>query len=73
MVRRQGHADVLGESLVTIQDCRKVGFCTAGTREWFNSHGLDFRDFVRNGIPVETLAAFDDGLANKVLEGKARG
>lgn len=39
------------------------GFCRGQSREWFRRHGLDWTDFVRNGIPASTLEATGDGLA----------
>ncbi len=41
----------------------KPGFCLGRSREWFKRHGLDWRDFVRNGIDAEKLEATGDGLA----------
>ena len=42
---------------------QRPGFCISRSREWFGRHGLDFRAFVRNGIPSEALEATGDGLA----------
>ncbi|GAB3755203.1 hypothetical protein GCM10028795_27550 [Lysobacter olei] len=42
---------------------RRNGFCRSGARAWFKRHGLDWQDFVRNGIPATTLEATGDGLA----------
>lgn len=39
------------------------GYCARGTRAWFERHGLDFRAFVREGLPEETLVATGDGMA----------
>ena len=46
---------------------QRAGFCRSGAREWFQRHGLDWRDFVQNGIPAETLEATGDGLALAVV------
>lgn len=49
---------------VTIRDMVAAGVCTkARTRKWFASHGLDFRDFVRNGIDAEDLLATNDNMS----------
>ena len=40
----------------------RPGFCRGGAREWFSAHGLDWADFVRNGIPAEKMAATGDAL-----------
>lgn len=61
--------------IVTVQHLRtipfyreKPGFCLPKTREWFKRHGLDFRAFVRNGIPSEQLLATGDGMAIAMVE-----
>lgn len=41
----------------------KPGFCLSQSRVWFQRHGLDWRDFVRNGVDAEALEATGDGLA----------
>jgi len=35
------------------------GYCRTGSRAWARSHGLDWSDFVRNGIEEEKLLATD--------------
>lgn len=55
---------------VTIDDIRKAGHCVKGAREWFARHGLDFRDFVRNGIDEETFLASGDAMAREIVERK---
>lgn len=32
-------------------------YCPAAARPWFAANGLSWRDFVRDGIPAETLEA----------------
>lgn len=39
------------------------GFCRPMAREWARKQGLDFGDFVRNGIAAETLEATGDAFA----------
>lgn len=56
--------------LITIGDVRKSGHCVAGARRWFESYGFDFRAFVENGLPEESLAATDDALALGVIADK---
>lgn len=46
----------------------RKGFCRGKSRAWFNRHGLDWRAFVRDGIPAETLEATGDGLALALVE-----
>lgn len=56
--------------LITITDIRLAGHCVAGSRDWFAAYGLDFRDFIRNGIDAEVLLATGDALAEQVIERK---
>jgi hypothetical protein len=43
---------------------RAAGLC-ADSKIWWKDNGLDWRDFVKNGIPGETLIATGDPLALK--------
>lgn len=54
--------------IVTVHDCRKLGYCMKQVRPWFGVVGLDFRDFVKNGIPASKLLATDDAYATRVVE-----
>ena len=42
---------------------RKPGFCAAGARAFFKTHGLDYPAFAKAGIPAAALEATGDGLA----------
>jgi hypothetical protein len=55
------------EERITITDVRRAGHCAAGARVWFEGHGIDFRVFLKNGIPVEDLLALKDGVADEVV------
>lgn len=46
-------------TIIRIEDCRAVRFCSAGLRRFANKHGLDFQDFVRNGIDSDLLPQND--------------
>lgn len=59
---------------VTVAHLRSVpgfsprpGFCLRKARPWFKRHGLDWRDFVRNGIDAAALEATGDALALAVV------
>lgn len=59
--------------IIRIDDIRKSGYCVKGAKQWFAAHGLDFKDFLKNGIDAETLCKAGDGLAQKVVaERRAR-
>jgi len=58
---------------VTIADVRKLGYCVSGQRRFAEQHGIDFKDFIRNGIPASTLLATDDDMARRaVMEARRR-
>lgn len=52
---------------VTFADALRAGFCARGQRLWFQSRGLDYLKFVREGIDVETLRALHDGYADPLI------
>ncbi len=56
--------------LVTVDHARaaKLGehsgvLCAAGIRTWMDRHGLDLRQFLDEGLPVELFEALDDAFA----------
>jgi hypothetical protein len=55
---------------VTIEDVRRRGHCVAGARRWFAEKGLDFRDFLKNGLEEDTVAAIGDGYSDQILAAK---
>jgi hypothetical protein len=56
---------------VTMRHVRaaKIGgqgvLCAPGVRPWFAQHGLDYRAFLREGLPVEQAEALDDAFAQR--------
>lgn len=58
------------DPIIRIGDIRQAGFCVKGARTWFTRHGLDFKQFLRFGMPASELIAKGDGLAQKVVEAK---
>lgn len=54
--------------IIYISDVRKAKLCIDGTKKFFKTHNLDFRDFVKNGIDEEIIAKIDDAMARLVLE-----
>jgi len=44
------------------------GFCASGTRKWFARYGLDYSDFLKNGIDEEKLLATGDPMALATVE-----
>ena len=40
--------------------------CADGVRGWFAMHGLDYRAFLRGGMPIEQVEQIDDAFARRV-------
>lgn len=49
--------------IVHVRHVRAAMLCTRGMREWLTHHGFEISDFVRDGLPVETLEATGDEFA----------
>ena len=47
---------------------KRPGFCRDGARRWARAHGIDWRDFVRNGIAAERLEATGDAFALALVQ-----
>lgn len=47
---------------------RTAKICSGGARDWWKHHGFDWSDFLRNGIPAETLLETGDPFALRVVE-----
>ena len=45
----------------------RAGFCSRGTRAWFERHGLSMREFVHEGLEEEVLLATGDGMAQALV------
>lgn len=47
--------------IVTVADVKKAGICIyPGAKGWFADNGLDFRDFLKNGISATKMLAVGD-------------
>ncbi|MDR0736098.1 MAG: hypothetical protein LBF51_04570 [Zoogloeaceae bacterium] len=47
---------------------RHQRYCARGCREWAQAHGLDWAEFVRNGVTAEQLLATGDALAKALVD-----
>ena len=57
------------ELMVYLRHIKAAGYCIArGAKPWFEHHGLDWRDFIRNGIPASRILAANDSLSALVVE-----
>jgi len=62
--------------IILVTDLRPLGYCLSGARLFFKKHGLDFRDFVRNGIDAQKLKRTtnnDDMCLKLIASAKSRG
>lgn len=64
----------MSQLIITMEDCRQLHYCSKGIRKFFGRYGLDYSDFLQNGIPFEQLkeASNNDGMV-LALEEVARG
>jgi hypothetical protein len=54
---------------IFVTDITRAGYCIGrGAKPWFAANGLDFRDFMKNGIPAADLLATGDAMAIRVVE-----
>jgi hypothetical protein len=54
--------------LVTVHHARRAGYCIKGCRAFAQRYGLDWRQFVRQGIDAEKLESTGDAMAKKAVE-----
>ncbi|WP_339665893.1 hypothetical protein [uncultured Pseudomonas sp.] len=61
--------------IVTVQHMHSVptwngrqGYCHGQARGFFKRHGLNWMDFLHNGIEAETLLATGDALAKHLVD-----
>lgn len=59
---------MIDEPRVYMRHIRQAGMCAHGIRAFANRHGIDFKEFVENGLPVSVLEATGDAMALKVVE-----
>ena len=52
---------------ITHADCEECGFCNHGLRIMAKRNGIDWWDFLQNGIDVEILESWNDENANRAI------
>lgn len=60
--------DAPDDLIITMDDCIKAGHCPVGVRNWFRQQGLNFRNFMKNGIPARDMLATGDAQGKQVVE-----
>lgn len=56
------------EPRIHMRHVRAAKLCSRGGREWFASNGLDWQDFLDNGIEASKIVALNDPLAMRAVE-----
>ncbi len=49
--------------IVTLEHCRRLGYCSRGLRAFFARHRLDWDAFRASGLPAESIEATGDAMA----------
>ena len=52
---------------ITHRHCREAGYCNRGLRELCAREGIDWPDFLRNGIDAVRLRNLNNAMAEKVI------
>ena len=52
---------------IILADCAECGFCNHGMRMMAKNNGIDWWDFLQNGIDVEILESWNDENANRAI------
>jgi hypothetical protein len=58
----------MDELRCTIKDVRSLKMCIPGARRFFERHNLDWKDFLKHGIPAQKFIDTGDAMALKVVE-----
>lgn len=61
-------ADEPEDFTITLKDVRAANLCSAGARQWFKHHNLDWMGFLKNGIPASEMLATNDELGRKLVD-----
>ena len=53
---------------IYMSDLRKAKMCARGSRAFFLRHGLDWQDFLANGIDISKIENIDDAMVQQVVK-----
>jgi len=56
------------DPIIHVRDIRESGHCPRGIKAWCELNKLDFREFVKNGLPASKLRATGCGLAIRCVD-----
>lgn len=51
-----------------ITDARELGICISGIKKMAEDHGIDFKDYVRNGVDISKVEHIDDDNMRRTIE-----
>lgn len=54
--------------IVTKEDLQELGYCFKASRPWLRARGIEWGDFIENGVTVGKLREIGDGLSDRVIE-----
>lgn len=52
---------------VTHADCKTCGFCNPSMRMMAKNNGIDWWDFLQNGVDAEIMQSWNDENANRAI------
>lgn len=53
--------------ILTVEDCIRAGFCVKGQVRFCQAHGIDYRTFVREGLPFDRLSHIEDANLKRAM------
>ncbi|SDY23711.1 hypothetical protein [Nitrosomonas sp. Nm58] len=53
---------------LTMQDLAECNLCARGSKRFLEKRGICFRTFLKEGLPLDRVIAWNDGSSNKVVE-----
>ena len=54
--------------IVYMSDIRAAKMCSSGTRAFFERHGMNWSQFLKEGLPAEEFEKTGDAMALQVVE-----
>ena len=58
---------------IYLSDIRRMRYCHGGVRRWAAARGIDWNDFVKNGIEAARLEGIDDAMCRRLLKAVRHG
>lgn len=58
----------MSDRICRIRHAKSLNYCARGMRAFFKEHGLNYLQFVREGLTPEELLATEDEMAIRVVK-----